>query len=85
MYKDTGTLSTSFFSQLSTAQSKVYGSTKTNVETFMETHLPGFIKGEKDPYSDSDWEAYCKALEKYNPGAATQVLQEVLESLQAAQ
>lgn len=84
MYKDTGTLSTSFFSQLSTAQSKVYGATKTNVETFMEMHLPSFIKGEKDPYSDSDWEAYCKALEKYNPGAATQVLQEVLESLQAA-
>ena len=84
MYKDTGTLSTNFFAQLNTNQSKIYGSTKTNVETFMETNLPKFITGEKDPYNDSDWDAYCKALEKYDPDAATQVLQEVLESLQSA-
>lgn len=81
VYKNSGVLSTSLLGQMSVEDSKVYYSIQTNVNEFMQKNVPSFINGTKDPYSDSDWEAYVNALNKYNPDGATVILQGVIDLL----
>ena len=80
-YENTGMFPVSFDSQLSSAQAKDTSAVRTNVEEFMQKNLVTFIKGPKDPYNDSDWQAYCNAINKYNPDKVTQVFQEVVDML----
>jgi len=32
----------------------------------MFLNAPEYIRGNKDPFNDEDWEVWCKTLEKYN-------------------
>ena len=80
-YMNTGLLSSSFKSQLSAAEAKEFSTIYTNVNEFMSRVVPTFIKGEKDPYNDADWDGYVKALAKYNPQRNREIYQNLLDSL----
>ena len=80
-YKDTGTLTTSFISQLTSEEAKTVNKIQTNVTEFSNKNVPNFVKGVKDPYNDVDWNAFVKAMAKYNPNAGTQIYQKLLDSL----
>ncbi len=80
-YPDTGNLQTAFIGQLSLENGKVYSKTNTVISEFLERSVPDFIKGNKDPYSDDDWQAFVNAANKYDIEQVTQMLQELLVSL----
>ena len=80
-YVVTGVLSNSFLSQLSVEDSTSLNKVQTNLREFATKNIPGFIQGTKDPYNDADWNAYIKALGKYNPDSVTQILQNLYDSL----
>lgn len=74
-YENTAMLPLSFTNQLEAEDAKVYAKVSTNINEFMNKNIPAFIKGPKDPYNDQDWEAYGKALYKYDPDKVTVILQ----------
>lgn len=80
-YQNTGGITDAINNQLTPDEQKTITKIHTNVNEFMQKTVPAFIKGEKDPFSDADWEAYVKALNKYSPDKATQIYQEKLDSL----
>ncbi|MDR1598441.1 MAG: hypothetical protein LBS11_00955 [Oscillospiraceae bacterium] len=80
-YSNTGTLNTSFIKQLSPADTNLYSKVNTQVTEFANKHVPDFIMGGKDPFSDKDWDAWVKAVNKYKPDQVTQALQTLLEQL----
>ena len=80
-YTNTGTLNGSFLSQLSLEDTKIASKTSTNVTEFLTKNIPSFIQGAKDPYKDEDWNAYLKAVGKYNPDGVTQVYQTLYDTL----
>ena len=81
VYKNTGFLGQTFIGQLDSDSGKIYSKTNTNLTEFTSKNVPAFIQGTKDPNKDADWEAYKKALSKYNPDQVTQILQDLLDSL----
>ena len=80
-YTNTGYLSKSFASQLSAEDATAYSKIETNVNEFMGKSVPGFIKGERDPFKDDDWNSYVKALSKYSPETNTKLYQDLLDTL----
>ena len=80
-YENTGFMQGSFTSQVSPDNQKTVAKTMTNITEFMAKSVPPFIKGEKDPFSDADWESYVKAINKYNPAKVTTIYQELLDQL----
>ena len=64
VYKSTGSLTPSFTSQLTGEDAKTYSKFQINLNEFMSKAIPSFIKGDKDPNSDKDWEAYKKAFKQ---------------------
>ena len=80
-YDATGQIPMSFTGQLSPEDGKAYSKNYTNVVEFMNKNVPPFIQGAKDPFSDTDWDAFVSALGKYGPDSATQILQALLEQL----
>ena len=80
-YTNTGFLTSSFTNQLSSEENKAYSKVQTSVDEFMSKSIPTFIKGEKDPYKDDDWNAYVKALSKYSPEKNTAIYQNLLDTL----
>ncbi|MDR1641726.1 MAG: hypothetical protein LBC41_15835 [Clostridiales bacterium] len=81
VYSSTGSFRGSFTSQLSPEDSETYNKINTRVREFMSKNVPGFILGEKDPFSDDDWNAFANALGKYGVQEATEILQNLLDSL----
>jgi hypothetical protein len=82
-YTNTGWLSGSFYGQLSLENYTIYSKTNTNMTEFLTKNVPSFIKGTQDPYSDEDWTAFVKALNKYNPDKVTVMLQTLADDLYA--
>ena len=81
VYTNTGMLGQTFIGQMDSESGKIYSKTNTNLTEFTSKSVPSFIKGDKDPNKDTDWEAYKKALSKYEPDKVTQILQDLLDSL----
>ena len=81
LYTDTGWLQGSFTSQLTAADSKTVATTQSKVDEFVSKNLPPFIKGDKDPYDDTQWTAYVNALNKYSPDKATALYQNLIDLL----
>ena len=81
LYTCIGTLRNSLKSQLSLEDSKTASKVNTNVYEFLAKSVPTFIRGDKDPNNDEDWNAYLKALSKYNPDGVTQIYQSLYDSL----
>ncbi len=80
-YENTGRLEGSFTSQLSPADAKAFAKVETNVREFLSKNVPSFIKGSKDPFSDKDWDAFVKALNKYGPEKNVKIYQTLLDQL----
>ena len=80
-YKNTGFISSAFKGQFSSENAKIFSKIETNVNEFMTKSVPTFIKGEKDPYNDGDWNAYVKAMSKYTPEKGTQIYQDTLDAI----
>ena len=81
-YTNTGCITGSFLGQLVGEDAETYSKISIMLGEFTNKAIPSFIKGEKDPNSDEDWEAYKKALSKYSPDKITQVLQDLYDRLQ---
>ena len=80
-YPDNGNLSTPFIGQLSLDEGKKYAKISTQINGFLERSVPDFITGKKDPFSDTEWQAFVKAANKYDSATTTTMLQELLDSL----
>ncbi len=80
-FDNPGYLEGAFILQLSADDSKAYNKIYNNVLEFLAKNLPNFIKGSKDPFNDDDWNAFVKALNKYNPAKATGLFQDLLDLL----
>jgi len=80
-YENTGGITGAISNQVTTDEQKIISKTQTNLNEFMAKSVPSFIRGDKDPFNDADWEAYVRALNKYNPDKVTQIYQEKLENL----
>ena len=80
-YTCSGALNGSFESQLTVENSKNVSKVTTNTREFLSKNVPSFIQGGKDPYNDDDWNAYLKAMGKYNADSVTQMYQAIYDSL----
>ena len=82
IYKNDGYLQQSFLGQLNAEDLATYTKIQTNINEFSNQNVPSFVNGEKDPFNDTDWESFKKALGKYKPESNTELLQKLLESMQ---
>ena len=80
-YTSTGNLSSSLQSQLSAEDAGVISKISTNITEFAAKNVPAFINGKQDPYNDQDWQAFLKAMSKYNPDQVTQIYQNLLDQI----
>jgi len=78
-YPNTGWIEN--FSQLSIEDMNAYNKIQTYINEFSTKNVPPFIKGEKDPFNDEDWNSFVKALNKYNPDKATAIIQDMIDLL----
>ena len=80
-YENTGGIGGAITNQVTPDEQRIVARTQTTLNEFMARSVPPFIKGDKDPFSDADWNAYVNALNKYNPDAVTAIYQEKLDNL----
>jgi len=80
-YKNTGSITDAVQNQITPDEQKLIAKTSTNINEFLSKSVPPFIQGEKDPFSDADWEAFVKAQNKYAPDKITQIYQEKQNNL----
>jgi len=79
LYPESGNLLSSFISQLSIEEAEAYSKLSSNLNSFLERSVPAFVTGNKDPFDDDDWNAFINAMNKYNPEAVRQTLQNLLD------
>ena len=79
VYSNTGNLSAALTDQLTAENAVIASKTQTNITEFGSKNVPSFITGEKDPFNDTDWQNYVKAIGKYNPDKTTQIYQDLLD------
>lgn len=82
VYINTGMLSQLFYGQLDSDQSREFYTIQRNINDFMERNIPRFIRGERDPTNDDEWNAFAEAMDKFQPGRATEILQDVMDALE---
>lgn len=82
LYQATGLPSNLFKSQMDADDARAFTKTETRIREFMSKNVPPFIRGEKDPFSDQDWNAFVKGLSKYGPEKNTKIYQELWEQFQ---
>lgn len=81
-YPNIGLLPYQLSALLPSEDAKNYSKIDTNLTEFLGKNGWEFVKGEKDPFNDSDWETYLKALNKYNPQEAIDILTNLLNALE---
>ena len=78
---NTGFILESFRSQLNPEDAAILSKTQTNIDEFASKSIPNFIQGTKDPSNDEDWNAFLKAMNKYNPDKVTQIYNKLVDQL----
>lgn len=81
MYTNTGRFRSSFEDQLSPEDAASVTKINLNVRTYAAKNVPKFISGKLDPFSDTDWESFVKALNKYRIQKGTDIYQALLDSM----
>ena len=81
MYVNTGRFADSFVDQLSPDDSAAVTKINLNVRTYAAKNVPRFVTGKEDPFDDKAWNNFVKALEKYRITKATNIYQELLDSM----
>ncbi len=74
-YLNTGTPQKAIQAQFSSEESNTYNKVFSNIDTFMSTNIPKFIKGNLNARDDKDWGDYVKMLNKYSPDKVTSIYQ----------
>lgn len=80
-YLNTGYIDKAVMDQFTPEESSTFSKVYANVDTYMSTNVPQFIKGQLDIDSDEDWEDYCTMLGKYSPEDVTAIYQRVFDSM----
>lgn len=78
-YLNTGFIDKSAKAQFSVEESNSYNKVWANVDTFMSTNIPKFIKGILDVNNEADWGDYVKMLNKYSPDKIVKSYQRVFD------
>lgn len=79
-YINTGTIQKSLRSHFTADESAMFNKVHNNVNTHMSINIPKFIRGELD-VNGSDWDDYCKLLNKYSPEKVTRAYQRVFDEM----
>ncbi len=77
-YLNTGYIDKSVKAQFTTDESAVFTKVYANVDTYMSQNIPKFITGSLD-VKGTDWDNYCKMLNKYSPNKVTAIYQRVFD------
>ncbi len=64
---------------LDTNQTKKYNNINTKIGDYMSVHVPEFINGKLDPYSDTDWNNWVTMMTKYGYQKVVDILQPVAD------
>ena len=80
-YTNTGYFLGSYKSQISGEDTATCSKIDTQLTEFGAKSIPIFIQGDKDPFNDDDWQAYLKAINKYQPEIATNIYQNLIDQL----
>jgi hypothetical protein len=72
-------MGTAVTNNMSESDSKVLGDLRTKIVEYMTGKAPEMIRGITDPYNDTDWENWCKILQKYNYQQVTELCQPYLD------
>ena len=79
-YTNTGYIEKSITDKFTPEESDTYSKVYANVDTYMSTNIPQFIKGQLD-INGEDWDDYCTMLNKYSPDDVTAVYQRVFDAM----
>lgn len=77
-YLNTGYIDKSVKAQFTTAESATFTKVYANVDTYMSQNIPKFITGALD-VNGTDWDNYCKVLNKYSPKKVTAIYQRIFD------
>ena len=78
---NTGYVLVSYEKQLTSEDAATISKIDINITEFGAKSVPSFIMGTQDPYDDAKWDAFKKAISKYDPDKATQIYQKVLNQM----
>ena len=79
-YLNTGYIDKSLRAQFTTDESAQYAKIYSNVDTYMSQNIPKFITGSLN-VNGTDWDNYCKMLNKYSPKKVTAMYQRVFDEV----
>lgn len=80
-YLNIGYIDKAVMDQFTPEESSTFSKVYANVDTYMSTNVPQFIKGQLDIDSDEDWGNYCTMLGKYSPEDVTAIYQRVFDAM----
>ncbi|MDL2301415.1 hypothetical protein LJC58_03570 [Lachnospiraceae bacterium OttesenSCG-928-D06] len=66
---------TAVTSNMSNEDAKLTDDIRNKILEYLTVNAADYIKGKKDPFSDSDWENWCTMLKKYNYQKASDIYQ----------
>ena len=78
-YKNVGFFLGPIQNGLSVENRGTWNKADTQITEFLSKSLPSLINGSRDINNDADWNAYKKALSKYNPDKVTAILQQLFD------
>lgn len=76
-YRATGSIRLSYIAQMNAIQGADYNKINNNLNTFFSIELPKFIKGQRNINSDTEWNNYKNAVNKYNPQRVIDIFREI--------
>lgn len=82
LYENSGGITTTITSHIASDDLDQMNSVTTKLREYTSQAITKFIKGESDIDSDSDWNTWCKTVEKYNCKAVTDIYQKYVDKLQ---
>ncbi|MCI2068346.1 MAG: hypothetical protein LKJ88_02075 [Bacilli bacterium] len=83
VFKNSGTLQTSFYGQLKSEDALKFSTFNSAASEFLSKSFPKFISGAVDIASDDNWNSFCTALKKRGLDNVKAALQETMDYLSA--
>ena len=81
-YLNTGFPDTTLRAGFTPEESSVYSKVHANVDTYMSTQIPKFVRGDLNPLSDEDWNDYCRMLKRYGADQVTAAYQRLYDEME---
>lgn len=80
-YRNTGFPDSILRAGFTAEESSIYSKVHANVDTYMATQIPKFIRGTLNVLSDSDWNDYCRMLKRYGTDQVTAAYQRLYDEM----